>query len=131
MYKRPSLRFVVVVLSVLLVGSFVSSQTLQTRPAKQAKQAQTPDEKPRKVKAEADNAYTRWIKEDVSLIITPAERAAFEKLKTNEEREQFIHIFWDHRDPTPDRRERISRSTLRTDCLRERTLCFRRTRLHD
>lgn len=108
MNKRPSLRFVLVILSLLLIGAVASARTLQTKPAKKAKQAkqnQTPDEKPRKVKAEPDNAYTRWIKEDVSLIITPAEREAFEKLKTNEERKQFIHIFWDRRDPTPDTEE--------------------------
>lgn len=108
MFKKPGLRFVIVILSLWSTGSLAASQTVQTRPAKQAKatrQTQTPDEKPRKIKTEPDNAYTRWLKEDVSLIITPAEREAFEKLKTNEEREQFIHIFWNHRDPTPDTEE--------------------------
>ncbi|MGH9871449.1 MAG: GWxTD domain-containing protein, partial [Pyrinomonadaceae bacterium] len=108
MYKRPSLRFVIVVLPLLLTGSIASSQTSQTKQPKQATQAkqnQTPDDKPRKVKREPDNAYTQWIKEDVSLIITPAEREAFAKLKTNEEREQFIRIFWRQRDPDPDTEE--------------------------
>jgi GWxTD domain-containing protein len=95
-------------LSLLFVSAFAASRPLQTRQSKQVrqpKQNQTPEDQPRKIKAEPDDAYTRWIKEDVSPIITPAERAAFEKLKTNAEREQFIHIFWDHRDPTPDTEE--------------------------
>jgi len=104
-FQKPGLRFVIVIVSLLSTSSLTASQTVQTRPAKQIKQTQTPDEKPRKIKAEADNPYTRWLKEDVYLIITPAERAAFEKLKTNEEREQFIHIFWDNRDPSPDTEE--------------------------
>ena len=105
MFKKPSLRFVIVIVSLFSTSSLTASQTVQTGPAKQIKQTQTPDEKPRKIKAEPDNAYTRWLKEDVYLIITPAERAAFEKLKTNEEREQFIHIFWNNRDPSPDTEE--------------------------
>lgn len=108
MFKKPGLRFVLVALSLLSTGSIAAVQSAQTgmaTPAKQIKQTQTPDEKPRKIKAEPDNAFTRWLKEDVSLIITPAERAAFEKLKTNDEREKFIAIFWSHRDPTPDTEE--------------------------
>ena len=105
MFKKPSLRFVIVIVSLFSTSSLTASQTVQTGPAKQIKQTQTPDEKPRKIKAEPDNAYTRWLKEDVYLIITPAERAAFEKLKTNEEREQFIQIFWNNRDPSPDTEE--------------------------
>ena len=50
-------------------------------------------------------AYQVWKKEDVALIITPAELAAFEKLETDDEREQFIKIFWDQRDPDPDTEE--------------------------
>ena len=105
MFQKPGLRLVIVIVSLFSTSSLTASQTVQTRSAKQIKQTQTPDEKPRKIKAEPDNAYTRWLNEDVSLIITPAERAAFAKLKTNEEREQFIHIFWDNRDPSPDTEE--------------------------
>jgi len=107
-FKKPELRFVLVMLSLLSTCSFAAAQTVQTRaatPAKQVKQTETPDEKPRKIKAEPDNAFTRWLKEDAALIITPAEREAFEKLKTNDEREKFIAIFWSHRDPTPDTEE--------------------------
>lgn len=107
MFKKPGLRFVTLTFS-LLVCLFAIAQAQQTNSSKQArpaKQNQNPDEKPRKVKAEPDDAYSRWLKEDASLIITKEEREAYAKLKTNEEREQFIHFFWDRRDPTPDTEE--------------------------
>jgi GWxTD domain-containing protein len=47
-------------------------------------------------------AYRDWIDKDVDYIITSQERDAFKKLKTNEEREQFIEMFWRRRDPDPD-----------------------------
>lgn len=56
--------------------------------------------KPRKI--ELDKIYQRWVNEDVDYIITPEERAAFKKLQTDEEREEFIEQFWLRRDPDPD-----------------------------
>ena len=53
-------------------------------------------------KPELPKAYRDWIDKDVAYIITPQERDAFKKLKTNEEREQFIEMFWRRRDPDPD-----------------------------
>ncbi len=73
--------------------------------AQDIKSSQTPDQKPRNVRRELKKAYQVWVKEDVALIITPAELAAFEKLETDDEREQFIKIFWDQRDPDPDTEE--------------------------
>ena len=108
MFKKPHLRFVIVILSLFSSVSVAAAQAQQTKQPKQvrqAKQNQTPDDQPRKIKAEPDNVYKRWIKEDVAPIITDPERAAFEKLKTNAEREQFIEIFWHDRDPTPDTEE--------------------------
>ena len=63
-----------------------------------------PDEKPRTVKKELKKAYVDWIK-DVEPVLTDEERSAWDKLKTDEEREQFIMIFWDHRDTDPDTEE--------------------------
>jgi GWxTD domain-containing protein len=106
--KKPGLRFAALTFSLLLISVFAIAQAQQTKSTKQtrpAKQNQNPDEKQRKVKAEPNDAYTRWINEDAALIITNAERAAYAKLRTNEEREQFIHLFWDRRDPTPDTEE--------------------------
>ena len=69
------------------------------------------DEKPQKKsqKREIDDVFKRWLKEDVVYIISPEEKAAFEKLATDEEREQFIEQFWVRRDPDPDTPENESR----------------------
>lgn len=56
----------------------------------------------RKVKAEVKGVYKRWKNEDVAYIITDEERKAFDRLATDEEREQFIEAFWRRRDPDPD-----------------------------
>ena len=44
----------------------------------------------------------RWLDEDVHYIITNEERTAFERLRTDEERVQFIEQFWLRRNPVPD-----------------------------
>ncbi len=69
------------------------------------------DEKPQKKsqKREIDDVFKRWLKEDVIYIISPEEKAAFEKLATDEEREQFIEQFWVRRDPDPDTPENPTR----------------------
>lgn len=43
-----------------------------------------------------------WLDEDARWIITDEERAAFNQLKNEEERDMFIDQFWLRRDPTPD-----------------------------
>jgi GWxTD domain-containing protein len=43
-----------------------------------------------------------WLEDEVVDIITADERKAFLELSTNEEREQFIEIFWDKRNPDPE-----------------------------
>ena len=50
----------------------------------------------------AETQYTKWLKEDVAYIIRDDERAAFKRLTTDPEREQFIEQFWLRRDPTPN-----------------------------
>ncbi len=67
-----------------------------------AKQKKKREEKLRK---ELETPYRKWLNEDVAYIITDEERAAFKKLQTDEEREQFIEQFWLRRDPTPDTAE--------------------------
>ena len=52
-----------------------------------------------------DNPWQKWLNEDVVYIITNEERAAFESLKTDEEREHFVEQFWTRRDPTPGTRK--------------------------
>jgi GWxTD domain-containing protein len=61
--------------------------------------------KPIKAASEMKDAHKRWLAQDVSIIITDAERKAFLALKTDEERENFIAIFWQSRDPNPETEE--------------------------
>jgi GWxTD domain-containing protein len=50
---------------------------------------------------EMESPYKKWLEEEVPYIITAEERAAFKKLSTDEEREQFIEQFWERRNPNP------------------------------
>jgi GWxTD domain-containing protein len=89
-------------LVIALIFSF-SSTTISA--GHQNQQTPTPDNKPRKIKREDDRVFRDWANSDVKLIITPEEEDAYNKLKTNEERENFINIFWQRRDPSPDTEE--------------------------
>ncbi|MEK6335178.1 MAG: GWxTD domain-containing protein [Acidobacteriota bacterium] len=60
-----------------------------------------PQNKPRKVRNEPAKAFKEWL-QDVEPIIRPEELAAWKKLRSDEEREQFIYIFWNGRDLDPD-----------------------------
>ncbi len=46
-------------------------------------------------------AYRKWLTADVPYIIQEPEVAAFLRLKTDAERDQFVEQFWQRRDPTP------------------------------
>ena len=70
-----------------------ASATPQTTVKKKASQTRN--------REESYSAYKRWI-DEVSPIITPPEREAFESLTVDEERDHFIEIFWLRRDPDPD-----------------------------
>jgi GWxTD domain-containing protein len=59
-------------------------------------------QKIKKTLKELDTPYKTWLNEDVTSIISPAERTAFLQLATNEEREQFIEQFWLRRSSNPD-----------------------------
>jgi GWxTD domain-containing protein len=50
---------------------------------------------------EMESAYKKWLSDEVPYIITDEERAAFKKLSTDDEREQFIEQFWERRNPNP------------------------------
>jgi GWxTD domain-containing protein len=76
---------------------FVAPQVL-------AQPEQDPEKKPLKIKSEPDKAFKEW-REEVEPILTDQERRGWDKLKTNEEREQYIATFWRLRDPDPDTQE--------------------------
>jgi GWxTD domain-containing protein len=63
---------------------------------------QKPRQKAAAKLAKESNPYTTWLTEEVPYIITDVERAAFQRLTTNEEREQFIEEFWRRRNSDPD-----------------------------
>ncbi len=46
--------------------------------------------------------YKVWVEKDVAYIITAEEKKAYNDLKTDQERENFIENFWRRRDPDPD-----------------------------
>ena len=85
---------ILILLSVLVPGALAQPKSAGA----------DPQSKPRKIKSEPANAFKIW-RDEVEAIITPEELKAWNKLQTDEEREQFIAIFWDHRDPDPDTTE--------------------------
>ena len=98
----------------IVIGLFAAAQQTdqdQTKKSSTAPQRETiarplsEREKKRreeKLRKELETPYRKWLNEDVAYIITDEERAAFKRLQTDEEREQFIEQFWLRRDPTPD-----------------------------
>jgi GWxTD domain-containing protein len=95
-------------LSALLgIGIFAAPQQQSEKTTQRETVARPMTEKERKKKEEKlrkelETPYRKWLNEDVAYIITDEERAAFKRLQTDEEREQFIEQFWLRRDPTPD-----------------------------
>ena len=59
----------------------------------------------KKLRKELESPWKQWLDVDVGYIITDEERAAFKRLSTDEERQQFVEQFWLRRDPTPDTEE--------------------------
>ncbi|SPE34966.1 conserved exported hypothetical protein [Candidatus Sulfopaludibacter sp. SbA3] len=57
-----------------------------------------------RLRKELQSTYSQW-EAEVEYIITDEERATLHRLRTDEEREQFIEQFWLRRDPTPDTEE--------------------------
>jgi GWxTD domain-containing protein len=100
MSKKKFIRNLVLTSSVLLtsVSAGFAQKTESTPPI-------NPDDKPITAKVEIKEVYKNWIKKDVAYIITSEEKKAFNALKTDEERENFIENFWRRRDPNPDTEE--------------------------
>ncbi len=93
----------------LLLGSAVmlygaAALQLQTAPPPPVPVSPvTPNDARRAARLQAilDSPYRKWLTEDVVYIITPEESAAFKRLSTDQQRENFIEQFWLRRDPTP------------------------------
>jgi len=95
-----------------------SSSALSQQPSQEQQgpqDAAQPSAKPKPKKralaklAKESDPYGTWLGEEVPYIITDAEKAAFLRLTTNEEREQFIEEFWRRRNPDPDSPENTAR----------------------
>jgi GWxTD domain-containing protein len=98
-------RLLFVIFSVSLFWPSLSSP--QDQPAPQDNSARPPSAKELKKRdkrllKELGSQGGDWLRDEVPEVITEAERLAFLRLSTNEEREQFIEIFWQKRNPEPD-----------------------------
>ncbi len=98
-------RLLFVVFSVSLSWSSLSSA--QDQPAPQDNSARPLGAKELKKRnkrllKELGSQGGDWPRDEVPEVITEAERLAFFRLSTNAEREQFIEIFWQKRNPEPD-----------------------------
>jgi GWxTD domain-containing protein len=56
---------------------------------------------PAPARAPVASPYRKWLDEEVAYIISDEERRAFNRLKAEDEYQQFITQFWLRRDPTP------------------------------
>jgi GWxTD domain-containing protein len=93
----------------LLLGTLVLAVPFALPTASPAAQNNEKQKSQRDLYNELDNAYKRWLNEDVPYIILEEERRAFLSLQTNEEREQFIEQFWQRRNPDPDSVDNVTR----------------------
>jgi GWxTD domain-containing protein len=75
--------------------------SFQAYPKKEEKLSKQEKRRLKAAQEEYEGAYKNWIDQEVPYIITPEERAAWKKLSTDEEREQFIEQFWERRNPDP------------------------------
>jgi GWxTD domain-containing protein len=73
----------------------------QDNPAKPLSQKEI-KKRDKKALKELNRQSGDWLQEEVSDIITDAERRAFLELGTEEERDQFKEIFWQRRNPDPE-----------------------------
>ena len=98
MSKKNLIRNTILTVSLLSAGASAVF-------AQDKKPSADPSGKSRNVKVEVKKVYKDWINKDVEYIITGDEKKAFNALKTDEERENFIENFWRRRDPDPDTEE--------------------------
>ena len=57
--------------------------------------------------APLSRTYQKWLDEDVAYIIHDEERASFQRLQNDEERDRFIVQFWERRNPRPGTAENV------------------------
>src|SRR5689334_11204366 len=89
-----SRRGIVLTLTAFVLSCVLTVVGQKNQPTKAQTQARKNEEN--------GNTLKNWPRDDVPYIITSEEQDAFKKLKTDDERQQFIEAFWQRRDPTPD-----------------------------
>jgi GWxTD domain-containing protein len=85
--------------SVRSISFLVSGLCLWGFPCTLTGQESQEDKQREVIREEAAEYYKQWLNQDVVYIVSGAEKSVFEKLSTDEEREQFIEQFWIRRDP--------------------------------
>src|SRR5919197_476541 len=106
MSRQKRMRALALAFSILLSAGTPALARQKDKSKKGDQQQDVPD-RPRNVKTEKATMFKKWINEDVAYIITPDEKKAWNKLQTDEEREQFIEAFWRRRDPDPDEKDAL------------------------
>src|SRR5260370_23839280 len=81
---------------VMAIAALALTAALQAAPPQQSSPAAQ-----RQTDRAETSPYVKWLNEDVVYIIADDERAAYQKLTTDPEREKFIEQFWLRRNPRP------------------------------
>jgi GWxTD domain-containing protein len=104
MGRLESLQFAGVLLACALFPVFAFPQDVPASQENAWKPLTKKEAKKReqKLSNELGPGHTDWLRNVVPDIITEGERRAFLELSTNEERDQYIEIFWDRHNPRPE-----------------------------
>jgi GWxTD domain-containing protein len=103
--RHPALRLATFAFSTIFASGYAVSAQGVPAPANspQPKQSERQHKKQlKKAKDELSFEFDRFLEEDGKYLLTSDEVAAFKRLGTNEEREQFIENFWQRRNPDPE-----------------------------
>jgi GWxTD domain-containing protein len=95
--------FIVSVVAALAVISLFTAGMQTAFAQNQSNKKLTKEEKRREkaIRKEMESAYGWFLNGPTGYVVTPEERAAFKKLTTDDEREQFIENWWERRNPNP------------------------------
>ena len=88
-----------------MLGGLVSPALKAAPQDNDSKLSKAEKKRQKAIQKEMETPYKKWIEEEVPYIITNEEKAAFKKLTTDDEREQFIEGFWERRNPNPGTQE--------------------------
>ena len=100
-FSKPSL---LTWLCLLSLGLATGSPLIGQDKDKDKKERKKEDKERRKrqLQEEQEDYYKKWQKEDVVYILTDEEKAVFNRLSNDDERDAFIEQFWRRRDPDPN-----------------------------